>query len=171
MTAFDWSIIIIGPGGGIWYSPMFIWLLVEIYPWRKVILFCFVCLTQISRSTRVLRVAFLVSSASSRWVRVVHWLGLRLFGVWKLLIIEPFYIEFNFTIFRAKVWKILIFLVNFIAENSNKLQKNWVWKLKSSWAFNVAHLLNLEFFNSENVKNKQSVHTWANDGTGDASSR
>jgi hypothetical protein len=44
--------------------------------------------------------------------------------------------------------------------------KNWVWKEKSvepsMWNFT---LLNLEIFNSENVKNKECVHNWAN-GTG-----
>jgi len=65
----------------------------------------------------------------------------------------------------------LIFLVNCIAENSNKLQKKWVWEVKKQLSLQRGTLLNLEFFNSENVKNKQSVHTWANDGTGDASSR
>jgi hypothetical protein len=56
------------------------------------------------------------------------------------------------------------FWVSFVAENSNKLQKLGLeWKI--SWAFNLFTLLNLEIFNSENVKNKEFVDTWAN-GTG-----
>jgi hypothetical protein len=91
MTAFDWSIIMIGPGGGISYSLMFICLLVEIYLRRKVVCFVLFCLSHWDLPTRVFHVALLVPSGSSRWVGM-HWLGLRLFGatVWKLLIIEPF---------------------------------------------------------------------------------
>ncbi len=49
----------------------------------------------------------------------------------------------------------------FVVGNSNKLQKLGLeWKI--SWAFNAFALLNLEIFNSENVKIKECVHTWAN---------
>jgi hypothetical protein len=56
------------------------------------------------------------------------------FGVFLVLLESPWWFRFNkvyFTIFRAKVWKIFMFWVNFAAENPNKLQKNWVWKEKS----------------------------------------
>jgi hypothetical protein len=50
--------------------------------------------------------------------------------------------------------------VDFVAGNSNKLQKLGL-EGKISSAFNVFTLLNLDMFNSENVKNKECVHTWA----------
>ncbi len=53
------------------------------------------------------------------------------------------------------------FWVDFVAENSNKLQKLGL-EGKFSWALNVFTLVNLEIFNSENVRNKKCVHTWAN---------
>ncbi len=56
------------------------------------------------------------------------------------------------------------FLVDFVAGNSNKLQKLGL-EGKISWALHVFTLPNLEFLNSKNVKNKGCVHTWA-DGTG-----
>jgi hypothetical protein len=37
---------------------------------------------------------------------------------------------------------------------------------KISWTHNVLTLLNLEIFNSKNVKNEECVHTWGN-GTGE----
>jgi hypothetical protein len=67
--------------------------------------------------------------------------------------------RFYFTISRAKVWKILIFLVNFVAENSNKLQKLGL-EGKISWAPRCVHIA--KFGKSENVKNKKCVHTSAN---------
>ncbi len=54
------------------------------------------------------------------------------------------------------------FWMNFVGGNSNKLQKLSL-EGKISWALNVFTLPNLEIFNSENVKNKIYVHTWAND--------
>jgi hypothetical protein len=54
----------------------------------------------------------------------------------------PQRLRFNrvyFTIFRAKVWKILIFWVDFVAENSKKLQKLGL-EGKISWALNVCTL-------------------------------
>jgi hypothetical protein len=55
------------------------------------------------------------------------------------------------------------FLVDSVAGNSKKLQKNGFWKEKSvGAALNVFTLSTLEIFNSENVKNKECVHTWAN---------
>ncbi len=45
------------------------------------------------------------------------------------------------------------FLVNFVAGNSNKLQKMDLER-KISWALNVFTLPNLEIFNSENMKKK-----------------
>ncbi len=53
------------------------------------------------------------------------------------------------------------FWMDFVAGNSNKLQKLGL-EGKISRALNVFTLPNLEFFNSENVKNKERVHTWAN---------
>ncbi len=53
------------------------------------------------------------------------------------------------------------FWVSFVAGNSKKLQK-LVWNGTIWWALNVFTLLNLEIFNSENVKNKEFVDTWAN---------
>jgi len=50
------------------------------------------------------------------------------------------------------------FKVDFVAENSNKLQKLGL-EGKFSWALNVFTLLNLEIFNFENVRNKKCVHT------------
>jgi hypothetical protein len=66
-----------------------------------------------------------------------------------------------FTIFSAKVWKILIFEWILLL----KIQKNckiWVWKEKSAEPSILATLPNLEIFNSRNVENKKCVHTWAN---------
>ncbi len=54
------------------------------------------------------------------------------------------------------------FWVNFVTGNSNKLQKVGL-EGKISCALNVFTLPNLEIFNSENVKNKECVHTWAID--------
>ncbi len=48
--------------------------------------------------------------------------------------------------------------MDFVPENSNKLQKMGLEE-KISWAFNVFTLLDLEIFNSENVKIKEYVHT------------
>ncbi len=50
------------------------------------------------------------------------------------------------------------FWMDFVAGNSNKLQKLGL-EGKISRALNVFTLPNLEFFNSENVKNKERVHT------------
>jgi hypothetical protein len=54
------------------------------------------------------------------------------------------------------------FWVDFVAGNSNKLQILGSEEI-ISWAFNAFTLSNLKIFNSENVKNKECVHTWAND--------
>jgi hypothetical protein len=53
------------------------------------------------------------------------------------------------------------FSVSFVGGKFKQIAKNWVWNEKISWAFNVFTLLNLAIFNSENVKNKECVHTWA----------
>ncbi len=53
------------------------------------------------------------------------------------------------------------FWVDFVARDSNKLRKLGL-EGKISWALNVFTLSNLEIFNSENVKNNEYVHTWAN---------
>jgi hypothetical protein len=54
-----------------------------------------------------------------------------------------------------------------IQTNCKKL--GYFWKEKSvGAALNVFTLPTLEIFNSENVKNKECVHTWAS-GTGDTS--
>jgi hypothetical protein len=49
------------------------------------------------------------------------------------------------TIFKAKVWKILMFEWILLLE-FQKNYKNWVWKEKISWALNMFTLPNLEFF-------------------------
>ncbi len=54
------------------------------------------------------------------------------------------------------------FLMDFVVGNSNKLQKLGL-EGKISWPLNVFTLPNLEIFSSKNVKNKECVHTWAND--------
>ncbi len=54
------------------------------------------------------------------------------------------------------------FWMDFVVGNSKKLQKLGLER-KFSWAFNMFTFPNLEIFNSENVKNKNYVHTWAND--------
>jgi hypothetical protein len=187
MTAFDWSIIMIGPGGGISYSLMLICLLVEIYLWRKVVCFVlFVCRTEISVyqgvSCRTLGSfsKLSMSTGALTWFETVCSHRVKAIDYWTIfsmktkqdekcvflvLLESPWWVWFYrvyFTIFRAKVWKILIFLVNCIAENSKQIAQIWVWKGKSSWAFNVFTLVNLEIFNSENGENKESVHTWAN---------
>jgi hypothetical protein len=51
--------------------------------------------------------------------------------------------------------------VDLVAGNSNKLQKLGL-EGKISSVVNVFTLPNLDIFNSENVKNKECVHTWAN---------
>jgi len=51
--------------------------------------------------------------------------------------------------------------MDFVAVNSNKLQILGL-EGKISWVFNVFKLLNLEIFNSKNVKNRKCVHIWAN---------
>jgi hypothetical protein len=51
--------------------------------------------------------------------------------------------------------------MDFVAVNSNKLQILGL-EGKISWVFNVFTLLNLEIFNSKNVKNRKCVHIWAN---------
>jgi hypothetical protein len=55
----------IGPGGGISSSLMFILFIGWDLSMKEGSLFCFVCRTQISSGTRVLHVALLVSPASS----------------------------------------------------------------------------------------------------------
>jgi hypothetical protein len=48
------------------------------------------------------------------------------FWAFLVLLESPWQVRFirvYFTMFRANVWKILNFLVDFVAENSNKLQK------------------------------------------------
>ncbi len=73
------------------------------------------------------------------------WFALGIFRMLKVYI----------TNFRAEVWKILTFWVDFVAGNSNKLQKLGL-EGKISWALNVFTLSNLEIFNSENVKMKNA---------------
>ncbi len=52
------------------------------------------------------------------------------------------------------------FQADFVVGNSNKLQKLGL-EGKISWALHGFMFPNLEIFNSENVKNKECVHTWA----------
>ncbi len=56
------------------------------------------------------------------------------------------------------------FWVDFVAGNSNKLQNLGLEGKPSFEPSILATLSNLEIFNSENVKNKERIHTWA-DGT------
>ncbi len=59
----------------------------------------------------------------------------------------------------------IYFWVDFVAGKSNKLQKLGL-EGKISWALNVElHIAEFGNFQSENVKNKECVYTWAN-GTG-----
>jgi hypothetical protein len=51
--------------------------------------------------------------------------------------------------------------VDFVAGNSTNY-RNWVWKEKSVEPAIVFTLPNLQIFNSENVKNKECLHTQAN---------
>jgi hypothetical protein len=53
------------------------------------------------------------------------------------------------------------FSLDFVAGNSNKLQKLGLEE-KISSALNVFTFPNLEIFNSETVKKRECVHTWAN---------
>jgi hypothetical protein len=57
--------------------------------------------------------------------------------------------------------KNIAFWVNFVPENSKKLQKLGL-EGKIRWALNVCTLPNLKKFNFENVKNEECVHTQAN---------
>jgi hypothetical protein len=68
--------------------------------------------------------------------------------------------EVYFTIFKAKVWKILIFEWILLL----KIQTNCKLSLEGKFnrAFNVFTLPNLETFNSKNMKNKECLCTWAN---------
>ncbi len=120
---------------------------------------------EISQAT-TLHMVLIVSLKHFQWWWLwVHQLGLRLFGVyvWKLLIIEPFsqwklcigiwrcswccwesphfnkvrFNKFYFTIFKAKVPTVFDFWVDFVVENSNKLQKLGCEKEKVSWDLNV----------------------------------
>jgi hypothetical protein len=52
-------------------------------------------------------------------------------------------------------------LVDFVSGNSKKLQKLGL-EGKINWAVDVYTLQNFKIFNSENVKNKECIHTWAN---------
>jgi hypothetical protein len=56
--------------------------------------------------------------------------------------------------------KDVICWMDFVVGNSNKLQG---LEGKLDWTLNMFTLPNLEIFNSKNVKNKERVHTWAND--------
>ncbi len=91
----------------------------------------------------------------------LHWN----FEVFLVLLESDRQITFNsvyFTIFKAKVWRIFtFFFIDFVTGNSNQLQKLGL-EGKFSWALNVFTFSNLEIFNSENLKNKECVHTWTN---------
>jgi len=140
----------------------------------------------------VLHVVLLVSSESYLWVRM-HQLGLRLFGamVWKLLIIEPFFIWKLNTIKTENYigiwgcfwccWKAVdeSDLIEFISQFSElRCEKYWIlsgfccwkfkqiakkmgWERKISWDFNAFTLSNFKIFNSKNVKEKKHVYIWA----------
>ncbi len=94
------------------------------------------------------------------WNWKLYW-NLKAFSV---LLESPQQLRFNqvyFTIFRAKVWKILIFECILFSKISNKLQKLGLAG-KTSWALNVLTLLNFEIFNFEILKNEKYVHACAN---------
>jgi len=60
------------------------------------------------------------------------------------------------------VWKTLILEWILLLEIQINLINLGFGKEKIFEPSNVFTLLNLEIFNSENVKNKECVHTWAN---------
>jgi hypothetical protein len=132
------------------------------------ILFCFVLFCHINIfQTMMLHARLLVASKSFQWVRV-HWLGLKVFGtiVWKLLIIEPFFLwklnkieienhigiwghlwccrktfgEPNLIEFISQFSKLRFgwyyLQVYFVVGNLNKLKKLTLER-KISWTFNV----------------------------------
>ncbi len=86
-------------------------------------------------------------------------------NVWmEIKVLLPLWVGFNrvyFTIFRAKVWKIVIFEW-ICCWKFKKIAKFGFGRKKSVEPSILATLLNLEIFNSKNVKNKECVHTWAN---------
>jgi hypothetical protein len=85
-------------------------------------------------------------------------------GVFLVLLERSLRVRLNrvyFTNFRAKVWKMLIFEWTLLPEIQKKLQKFGL-EGKISWPLNVFTLPNFKTFNSENVKNKEYIHTWAN---------
>jgi hypothetical protein len=72
----------------------------------------------------------------------------------------PGQVRFNivyFTIFKAKVWKILIFECILLLEIETNC-KNCVWKGKSVKPSMYSHC-QISKLNSENVKNKKNVFT------------
>ncbi len=81
-------------------------------------------------------------------------------GAFLVSLESPQQVRFNiiyFTIFRAKLWKILIFEWNLLLKIQTNC-KNWVWE-KISWALNVFTLPILEIFNFENVEKIKNVFT------------
>jgi len=66
-----------------------------------------------------------------------------------------------FTIFKANVWKILIFKWILLLEILKKFQ-NLGLEGKISGTPQYVHIAKFRIFNSKNVKNKKCVHTWAN---------
>jgi hypothetical protein len=84
-------------------------------------------------------------------------------GMFLVLLESPWQVRFNrvyFTIFRAKVWKILIFS-EFCCWKFKQIEKLEFGRKNQWWTLNVFTFLNLEIFNSENVKNTECVHTRA----------
>ncbi len=69
----------------------------------------------------------------------------------------------DFTIFRAKVWKILIFEWILLLEIQANC-KNWVWKEKSVKLVHIAEFWNFQFWNCAHMFfYGKCVHTWTND--------
>jgi hypothetical protein len=154
---------------------------------KQGVLFCLACW---DFQTMALNAGISISLESYGWIKV-HWLGLFGATVWKLFIIESFSQwklnkvgnENCIGIWRCSwpCWKALDksdltnlfhnclskgvkdidFWVDLVVVNSNKLQK-LSFKGKISWALSVLTLSNLETLKFKNVKNKECVHTWAN---------
>ncbi len=127
-----------------------------IYLWSKVV---WECLELQCGSYRLLNHFLNENSKENIWKKPYWKLGMFL-----VLLESPWQVRFNrvyFTIFRAKVWKILIFS-EFCCWKFKQIEKLEFGRKNQCWTHNVFTFLNLEIFNSENLKNKECVHTWAN---------
>jgi hypothetical protein len=85
--------------------------------------------------------------------------SLQIWGAFLVLLESPRRVRFNrfyFTIFRAKMWKILIFELILLLEIQTNYQKNWVWKEKISFralnVFTLGHRLHTSCTQGEGVQ-------------------